>query len=192
MEKIFFETIKIRDGKILNIEYHNKRFNKTIKDNFNIDRKMDLKNFINPPKKGVYRCKLIYDKDILEISFTPYKKRDIKILKLIDSNIEYPYKYLNREEINKLFEKRGDGDDILIVKNGFISDTSICNVAFFDGKYWLTPKTPLLNGTTRERLLEENRIYLANIKVEDIKKFNKFAIMNAMIGFEEIIDGKII
>ena len=90
---------------------------------------------------------------------------------------------IDRKEIDKLFEKRGKADDILIVKNGFITDTSIANIAFFDGKKWFTPKTCLLRGTTRERLLKEKKIFEKDIRVEDIKRYKKIALLNAMIGF---------
>ncbi|WP_187647882.1 aminotransferase class IV family protein [Nitrosophilus labii] len=191
-EKIFFETIKIEDGKVFHIDYHNKRLNKTITDNFGLKKDIKLQNFIESPPSGLYRCKIIYDRDILQISYYPYKIREIKKLKLIKSDIDYSYKYLDRNDIDTLFEKRGEADDVLIVKEGYITDTSIANIAFFDGKKWLTPKKPLLKGTTRERLLKEQKVFLADIKVKDLKKFEKFALMNAMIGFYEIKEGIII
>ncbi len=191
-EKIFFETIKIEDGKILYIDYHNKRLNKTITDNFGLKKDIKLQNYIEPPNSGLYRCKIVYDRDILQISYYPYKIREIKKLKLIEADIEYSYKYLDRNNIDTLFEKKGEADDVLIVKEGYITDTSIANIAFFDGKKWLTPKKPLLKGTTRERLLKEEKVFLADIKAKDLKKFEKFALMNAMIGFYEIKEGIII
>ncbi len=186
MKKLFFETIKIEDGKIFNIEYHNQRAFNTIDKNFGIKKEIDLKNFINPPKSGLFRCKIVYDKDILDVKYYPYKPRVIKSLKVVYSNIDYSFKYLNRDELNSLFEKRDGCDDILIVKDGFVTDTSIANIAFFDGNRWITPRKPLLKGTTRERLLKERKIFEEDIRIEDIKRFKKFAIMNAMVGFVEI------
>lgn len=187
--KKFFETIKIENGKIYNIEYHNKRFLRTIKENFDLEKDINLKDFINPPKNGLFRCKIIYDRDILKVEYFPYKPKVIKTLKLIPSNIEYNFKYLDRNELNSLYKKRENFDDILIVKDGLITDTSIANIAFFDGKTWLTPRKPLLKGTTREKLLRERKIFLEDIEAKDIKKFKKFALMNAMIGFAKIDNG---
>ena len=186
MKKLFFETIKIEDGKIFNIEYHNQRAFNTIDKNFGIKKEIDLKKFINPPKSGLFRCKIVYDKDILDVKYYPYKPRVIKSLKVVYSNIDYSFKYLNRDELNSLFEKREGCDDILIVKDGLITDTSIANIAFFDRNRWITPRKPLLKGTTRERLLKERKIFEEDIRIEDIKRFKKFAIMNAMVGFVEI------
>jgi 4-amino-4-deoxychorismate lyase len=49
---------------------------------------------------------------------------------------------------------------------------------------WLTPKTPLLNGTTRQRLLDDGKIVEAEIKVHELRRFTKVALLNAMIGFD--------
>ena len=37
-------------------------------------------------------------------------------------------------------------DEILITRNGLLTDTSIANIALFNGKEWHTPKHPLLKG----------------------------------------------
>lgn len=70
-----------------------------------------------------------------------------------------------------------------------MSDTSIANIAFFDGVKWITPNTPLLQGTTRTRLLDEGKIYEAEISLELIPQFKKIALMNAMVGFIELENG---
>jgi len=88
-----------------------------------------------------------------------------------------------------LSNKKGSTDEILIVQNTLITDTSIANIAFFDGERWLTPKEPLLIGTTRARLLDEQKIFEQDINVADLHKFTAFALMNAMIGFDEIKNG---
>jgi len=74
-------------------------------------------------------------------------------------------------------------DEIIIEKDGYLTDSSIANIAFFDGIDWITPKKPLLNGTTRERLLDMKFLRTADIKSSDIKSFSGFALMNTMIKF---------
>ena len=93
-------------------------------------------------------------------------------------------------ELNKLYEKCQDADDILIVKKGYLTDTSIANIALFDGE-WKTPKYPLLKGTTRQRLLDNGKIHEDDIKVQDIGRFSKVALLNAMIDFDIIADENI-
>jgi 4-amino-4-deoxychorismate lyase len=113
-------------------------------------------------------------------------------LKLIEHNsLEYSKKYVNREPLERLYAQREECDDILIVQNGYIKDTTIANVAFFDGRDWLTPSEPLLNGTTRERLLQEGFLKTEDIRVDALKRFQKMALMNAMIDFDIIADKKI-
>ncbi len=186
MKSEFLETIKIQEGRIFNILYHQKRYEKVL-NSFGVEKTKKLEDFIKPPKKGLYRCRLVYDLDTIIVSYHEYKKKDIKSLKLVyDDDIEYSSKSTNRDAINRLFALKNSCDDILIVKNSLITDTSIANIAFFDSVNWITPKESLLKGTTRARLLDEGRIIEADIKVEDLKSFSKVALLNAMIDFDII------
>jgi 4-amino-4-deoxychorismate lyase len=177
---MLFETIKIEDGKIFNLDWHNKRFNKSQKELFSISSNIDLKTFISPPKTGLYRCKIIYDHKIQSIEYFPYKAKKIQSFKIVKSQLDYKFKYTERSIFQKLLK---DYDEIIIEKNGLLTDTSIANIAFYDGEAWLTPKTPLLEGSTRARLIDEGFLKLRNIKKENIKNYSNFALMNAMIGF---------
>ncbi len=180
MSTNLFETIKIEDGKIFNLKWHNQRFNQSRKELFNSHLIIDLKKFITPPKTGLYRCKIIYNETIQSIEYFPYKIKEIKTFKIVPSQLNYSYKYLNRVPFQKLLKAY---DEIIIEKNGLLTDTTIANIAFFDGESWLTPKKPLLAGTTRARLLDEGFLKLEDIKKENIKNYSNFALMNAMIGF---------
>ena len=62
MSKTFLETIKILDGEIFHISYHQKRYENTLS-KFNILKTDQLKDFLNPPKDGLYRCRVVYDLD---------------------------------------------------------------------------------------------------------------------------------
>jgi len=188
----FLETIKICDGKIYNIEYHQKRYESVLQ-SYAIEHCENLQRLINAPKKGLYRCRVVYDlKNNIRCSYHPYVKRTIESLKLVVAEeLEYSKKYANRDALDRLFKKRGVCDDILIVQNGLVCDTTIANVAFFDRQRWVTPKKPLLAGTTRQRLLESGFLQTADIAVEDLKKFTKMAVMNAMVDFDIIADKKI-
>ena len=183
----FLETIKAIDGKLCHLKYHQMRLKKTLP-NANII----LKNILFPPPVGCFRCRVVYNEKDYTVSYHPYQKKDIRTLKLVVANeIEYSKKYLNREAINNLFAKKASCDDVLIVKNGLITDTSIANVAFFYKNEWLTPKQPLLYGTTRQRLLESSKIIMHDIEVADVQKFSQMALMNAMIDFDIIAQDNI-
>lgn len=188
VSKVFLETIKILDGVALHLEYHQERLNAALQ----TPNRYKLYTLINPPSNALYRCRIHYDADEIEIEYLPYTKRCIQTLKLVLSEtIVYDKKYANRDEINRLLMKKEHCDDILIIKKGLVSDTSIANIAFFDGKLWFTPKSALLKGTCRARLLAEGKIIEKEIGAEDIKRYKKIALMNAMIDFDIIASDNI-
>ena len=176
----FFETIKCEDYKIYNLNFHNARLAKTIAKNIN------LAEYIYPFNSNLLKCKVIYNKsEILSVDFETYKKRHIQSFKIIyDDNISYSKKSTSRDDINKLFNQKDRADEIIIIKNNLISDTSIANIAIYDGYIWLTPKIPLLEGTCRARLLEEKKIITKDITLAMLKKAKKIALMNTMIDFD--------
>lgn len=182
----FFETIKIEDGAIFHLEYHQRRYESVLRAHGR-DEFQNLKEFIQAPQEGLYRCKLIYNcrDEQIETLYFPYTQATITTLKVVyDDRIDYRYKSTDRSSLENLFDQRAMCDDILIVKNGLLTDTSKANIALYkDGKWW-TPKTPLLAGTTRQRLLEEQKIFEADIVVDAIQNFEKLSFMNAMIGFQ--------
>ena len=179
-ENIYFETIKCEDFEIFNLEYHNKRVANTIGLNIN------LQEYIYPPSEELLRCKIIYnDYEVLNVEYFPYKKREINSFKLVfDDNIDYSKKYLNRESLDKLFTQKDDCDEIIIIKNKIVTDTSIANIAIFHNGVLITSKNSLLKGTTRNRLLEDKFLVEKDITLNMLKKASKIALMNAMIGFD--------
>ena len=94
-------------------------------------------------------------------------------------------------EENELYEKRDDCDEVIIIKNEIVTDTTIANIAIFYENSWITSKNCLLGGTTRARLLEEKKLFEKDITLDMLKNASKVALMNAMIGFDEIKDFKI-
>ena len=149
-----------------------------------------LEQLISPPDNNLYRCRITYDEENITVEYIPYTPRAISTLQLIQADtLDYALKYANRKELNTLFAQRESADDILMIKDGLVTDTSIANIAFYDGKQWLTPKHPLLHGTTRARLLNEKKIIEADIKSSDVEQYTEFALMNAMIGFNKIKNG---
>lgn len=192
---LLFETIRLQDGILHNIEYHNSRLNRSRKSLYKSTDDIDLKLAIQIPstcKTGLYKCRVVYSKEVKNIDFEPYLPRTIKSLRLIEDNkISYDYKYTNRGSLNQLLTKRERFDEILIVRNGYITDTSYSNILFFDGTQWITPSTPLLPGTMRSFLLESNLITEAEIKVADLKQFQKVRLINALNPFESGKDIKI-
>jgi 4-amino-4-deoxychorismate lyase len=178
----FFETIKCQNKKAFNLKYHQKRIKKTV----NLD--INLSKYIKLDKDILQKCKIIYDKNgILDISYTPYKPRDIQKFKLVfDDNIFYDFKSTNRKQIDNLFNRKDEACEIIIVKNNLITDTSIANIAIFQNSTWITPQKPLLFGSCLDRLLDEEILIQKDITIDELLKSEKIAILNAMIGFKII------
>ncbi len=184
------ETIRLENGVLQHLEYHNTRMLKALR-TFYPNSRISLSQELaaKAPKQGLFKCRVVYDVQIRKVEFQPYTLPQIRSLKLIEADsIEYSFKFLNREPINKLFNQRDKADDILIVKNGLITDTSFCNVLLYNGKHWLTPSYPLLKGTRRRLLLEEEIIHTADIRPQDIPNFSKLRLINAMIRFKDNVD----
>ncbi|SFV55956.1 Aminodeoxychorismate lyase [hydrothermal vent metagenome] len=184
------ETIYIKDKRARNIEYHNNRFNKTREELFGIKSGFNLLSIISPPTNSIYRCRVLYNKEIKAIEYIPYYPKDIKTISFINSQIEYKYKYENRDELNSL--KNQNSDEVIIIKDNLVTDTTIANIAFLDkNKKWITPDKPLLNGTMRQKLIDNGFLYTRDIKKDEIFNFDSIALMNAMVGFK-IINPKFI
>ncbi len=180
----YFETIKIQDYEVFNLSFHEKRIAKTIGLN------ISLQEYIYAPSNKLLRCKVIYDESgVLDVKYFPYEKKSIKTFKIIfDDKIDYSKKYLDRKNLDKLYAKRDKCDDIIIVKNHIVTDTSIANISIFYDGFWLVSKHSLLEGTTKARLLEEKRLIEKNISLDMLKKASKIALLNAMIGFDVLED----
>lgn len=186
---LFIETIRIENGEIQNLDYHQKRLNETFIQFWPQNVPIQLKDFVKPTtESGVFKARVIYGKNGLEeISYSRYAIRRIQSLNLVTSDsIEYSYKSTDREALNQLFEQRNACEDVLIIRKGLLTDTSIANIALFDGKDWYTPKEPLLKGTKRAQLLKAGVLIEKQLYKEDLDLFSQIRIFNAMINWGEL------
>ncbi len=184
------ESLKLKDGMIRNLDYHQKRMNYAREELFHGFNPIDLSTEISIPdncKSGVFKVRIVYGRSIENIEIEPYQFRIIQSLKVVHhESVDYHLKFNDRQILQELFAQRGNCDDIIIIKNGFVGDSFAANLLFFDGAKWFTPTTPLLKGTKRQFLLEHGIISEMEIRVDDIQKFQKVGMVNAMIDFEEM------
>ena len=183
-----FETICVQNRRFINLAYHEARLNKTRTELFGCEDLWNLSKLITVPDfvtDAPHKCRVTYGEGIDNIKWEPYNFRTItKIQRVYDDTIDYSYKYNERTALNNLYEKRGDAEEILIIKNGMVTDTLYCNVAFLrDGK-WFTPDSPLLPGTQRAFLLDSGIIQEAVIFERDIQKYSHMKLFNAMVSWE--------
>jgi len=181
----FIETIRLEEGVTSNLGYHEERMNRSVAEVLQVNLKFDLENTLSSlslPRKGIYKIRLVYDTEIRSMEVTPYNKRKVRQLKIVyDNAISYGFKFENRGELENLFSQREDCDDIIIIKNYQVTDASYANLIFLKDNRWFTPKTFLLNGTTRKRLLERKIIIEEKITINDLQRYEKVKLINDML-----------
>lgn len=184
------ESIKLKDGIIQNLAYHQERLNRSMGELFPKAAAIDLAKELSGIQirhSGLYKLRIVYGAAIEKIEMEPYTIRPINSLKVIyNDDIDYHLKFTDRHRLNDLYNQRGHCDDIIIVKKGLVTDAFSANLLFFDGQRWVTPDSPLLKGTKRELLLNGGLIFENQIKVDDLSSFQKVGLINAMIDFDEM------
>lgn len=186
-----FETICVENRLFKNLSYHEARLNKTRHGLYGYTDFWNLSELLVIPESvdsGMHKCRVSYSDGVDVIKWEPYSRRSIrKIRRVYHDEIDYSYKYDNRDTLDTLFAERGDADEILIIKKGLVTDSNYCNVAFLDRTRWLTPHAPLLPGTQRAFLLDNRMIEAAEIREKDIPAFSHIRLFNAMMDWEHAV-----
>ena len=185
-DPLLIETIRISRGRVKNIKYHNARCNHARKVLFGKTKPINLRTQIKSalPEHDEVKCRISYDGQVRKVEYEPYTLRQIKFLKAIEvGDYNYTFKYKDREKLRFYFEQRGEADDVLLLKNGYLTDTSYANVALQKEGRWYTPKQPLLHGTARARLIGKKLIQEKDIHIRHIDQYDKMTIFNAMLPF---------
>lgn len=188
----FIESVKVRSGIIYHETFHNERMKETLSVFFPASEIIpDVRTIIGsslPKDSQLYKVRILYSEKIKNTEFIPYRKKEIKSLKVVYSDtIKYTYKSLNRKQIHQLLNQKDGCDDVVIVKNGLVTDSSFSNIICFDGQKWITPRKPLLNGTMRRSLLRSKKVQPVDIKPQDLLNYHKICLINAMLEPEEQI-----
>ncbi|MCX6238588.1 MAG: aminotransferase class IV [Bacteroidia bacterium] len=184
----FIETICYEGGRFQRIGLHNERCNRTRNHFFGLRPNLQLELYLTVPahlKNEIVKCNITYGVEIISITYDLYKIRPVNSLQIVtDNEIDYSFKYADRTKLNALHKLRGQSDDILIVKNGFVTDTSYANIIFSKDEKWYSPQNPLLRGTRLESYLSEGIVTPALLHPEDLHLFSEARIINAMISIE--------
>ncbi|CAN5166034.1 aminotransferase class IV family protein [soil metagenome] len=178
------ETIRLLDGQFHNLDYHQQRVTRAFRDLLKLPGTLDLSKILikDVPAKGLFKCRLLYHKSVESLTFTPYTIRYVKSLRMvIHDTIDYGHKFEDRNVLNELFEQRDSCDDVLIIKKGMVTDASYSNILLKKKSEWFTPASCLLQGTMRQRLIDDGRLRIEEIKAGDIVDFDKFKLINSML-----------
>lgn len=188
---IFLETIKIENEEICNFDFHQRRLAETAYKHYKTEPTLaiNLSDIPEELRDKTVKCRVLYADEILAVEFHAYQAKQIRSLQIVEDNdIIYNYKFADRSALNILLEKREGADEIIIVKNGKLTDSSYSNIVFetHDGQLF-TPKSYLLNGTKRQLLLQQGIILEKDISVTDLHQFEKIYFINAMLDLEDNI-----
>lgn len=192
----FLETICIEQGQVHNLPYHLGRIMRTLNEcgvelsaaSWSLLTEPLFANHAALASTGRTKCRLLYGTNGLEeVSYTPYHVRPVTSIQLVAApGLDYHLKYANRDALNQLFQQRKSADEVLIVQNDCLTDTSIANVALYNGTQWITPLHPLLKGTKRTQLLADGVLTEGVIRVADLSQYSHIRCFNALIGWGEV------
>ncbi len=189
---LLVESLKAEDGQFDSLEPHIDRMNRSVKELFNApapDLPSALDGITDRLGPGVWKIRVLYDKEIREVHAAVYQPRPYRNAVLVDGgNVDYSNKTVERSELDELTVRAvaAGGDTALIVKGGLVTDFTYANAAFFDGQEWWTPNCPLLAGTRRARLLRAGLIRTLDIRPRDLGSFHKVSPINAMLDLDEV------
>lgn len=180
------ESIRLIDGKIELLAYHQVRMEYSYLNYYN--KKCPfvlydiLKNY-DLPNTGTNKIRFLYNEKGYYLEVVPYSPKDIKTLQIVfDDTIQYGLKYTARTPLNNLYELRKDSDDVLIIKQKMITDTTYCNILLRGkDKQWYTPEHCLLKGVQRAKLIRENKIKERPIGIFNLQEYTHFMLINSMM-----------
>ena len=183
-----FESIRVEGGQVHLLQYHQARVERSYRQLFQKECNWKLITMLPElPTTGLHKLRFLYNKRAFSFEIAPYEARKTETLKLIEiDDYQYDLKFTDRSGIDQAFALRGDCDDVLMTKNGLVTDTSYCNILLFDGTDWVTPVEPLFAGVQREYLLDEKIIKVGEIPEKDLDNYESFMLVNAMLVFNYI------
>lgn len=185
----FIESIKVEDQEAFLLDLHQKRVNETFA-RFGKESAVDLQKIfknLELDEDGLFKLRIVYDLDKnFSTQLIPYAIPEIHSFQLVENNtFDYSFKFEDRKEFERM-KIQAKAEEIIIVKNNHITDTSLSNLLFLKGKEWFTPSTFLLNGVMRQHLLKTKKIRETEITLNNIREFSHFQIINAMNDFDDM------
>lgn len=182
----YIETIRIEDGLPYLLALHQERMSRTCGEKgFPLPEIPCLTNLCPPELMcGMTKCRILYGKEgISDVSFSPYTPRQISSLRIVTApaDLDYHLKQADRSSLEALLMQKGEADEIIILRNGLLTDTSYTNLLLHIGGELLTPRVPLLEGVQRRYLLQSGQIRSADLQIEDLKKAEEILLINAML-----------
>lgn len=183
----FLETIRVSEGRFMLLPLHAERMSRTQTEAYGRPNCGLCPSMADVPvdmRTGEVKCRVRYGREIEAVEFERYSPRTVRSLRLVEASadLDYHLKYADRSALTALRAQRGDADDVVIVCQGLVTDTSYSNLVFRsrEGRLY-TPRTPLLRGVMRRHLLEKGLLSEADITLADLQGFVSVMMINAMM-----------
>lgn len=191
----YLETFLVAHRHLMRVPEHRQRLARTLRcapDSPTVSRLLALAahEALGAPDVARLRGRLVYDlHGEASFSLVPYTPRHIDTLRLVhDDHIDYALKRTDRSALDACFARRCGADDVIIVRRGLLTDTTVANLALFDPHTarWYTPAAPLLAGTHRAALLSAGVLTLhPALTPESLAHFTRLRLFNALLGWGE-------
>ena len=157
---------------------------------FGMENSINLAKIIKDLKideDGFFKLRIVYDLNRnYKTQLIPYAVAEIDSFQLVENNTyDYAFKFEDRKEFERM-KTKAKTEEIIIVKNNCITDTSYTNLLFLKDEKWYTPSTYLLNGVMRQHLLATKKIKETEITLQNIKEFTHFQLINSMNDFDDM------
>ncbi|OBX00842.1 hypothetical protein QV05_06880 [Gallibacterium genomosp. 1] len=190
MDFPLFETLCIENGQVQNLALHQQRYENSLRE-FYAGQPYNIFSLAKILQKNtalwanlqspIIRCRIDYNATQYHLQCFPYQRKNYQRFQpVICDDIDYHLKYSDRAIFKELLKQKGDCDEIMIIKNGMITDCSIGNLVLRQGSQWFTPDSPLLIGTQRTKLLQENKIIEIKISISDLPLYEEIRLINAL------------
>lgn len=190
MDFPLFETLCIENGQVQNLALHQQRYENSLRE-FYAGQPYNIFSLAKILQKNtalwanlqspIIRCRIDYNATQHHLQCFPYQRKNYQRFQpVICDDIDYHLKYSDRAIFKELLKQKGDCDEIIIVKQGKITDCTIGNLILRQGSQWFTPDSPLLIGTQRSKLLKERKIIEREILLSDLHLYQEIRLINAL------------
>ena len=181
----FIESIRYENGQAYNLQLHQQRVDATFDHYYKDSAPISLADIIaaHPhAEEGLYKLRILYNRELLEIEYQPYHHPQFTEYALIDIPDDYSYRFksTDRQLFNHIGQQYPPHVLPLLVQQGRITDSTYTNLIFTQQGRWYSPNTPLLMGTMLQSLINEGRVQLTEIRAEDINQYDSIIPINAI------------
>lgn len=192
MSRDLLETFCLQDGRILNLDYHQKRVNSSLERAWNINlfiEAIESSPDYTTAQIGKWRISVTYNiKGIKAVRMLPYHPP--KVTTLFPVEIEenfYHCKWADRSRFEEIKKGLPAGVEPLFILNERVTDTSFTNVVLEKEGRLITPSTHLLRGTKRSLLLDKGLIKEQEVTQDLLQEYEAIHLINAMLDPHDLV-----